>query len=80
MQKKIKSIDDDIKEMIKILKNDEEAKEKCRIRYSEFENEMSELIKYIEEKRKSIEDLSHDKITLEEARARLEEKRSTTSQ
>ena len=86
-KKRVKYAEDiaELKEAIESLKseqsNAEDAEEECKKKYGQFENETSSLIKYIEENRKEIENLSRDKMTLEEAKAWLEKRKEkdTTS-
>ena len=73
-----------LKEAIESLKselcNAKDAEEECRKKYGQFESEMSNLKKYMKENEKKIEYLSRDTMTLEEANARLEKRKETTSQ
>ena len=73
-----------LKEAIVSLKselcNAKDAEEECRKKYGQFESEMSNLKKYMKENEKKIEYLSRDTMTLEEANARLEKRKETTSQ
>ena len=77
-KKRIKHAKDieDLKEAIKSseseLHNAEVAEEECREKHSKFASEISDLKKFIEEKRKMIDCLSVDTMTLEQAKARLE--------
>ena len=56
------------------------AEEECSKKYSKIDREKSALEKCIQEKKELIECLSLDTMTLEQAKARLEKQRSTTSQ